>query len=332
MGKGLSARQTRSVLVLCIAPLACLGCSDTRLEPLRLGSQALETTLPIEVAQQGRLFEANGLDVAMSQYDTGLAALNALIEGKDDAAAGVSDYVVTTKVLAGDDLKAVACIDKVDFIFLVARKDRGIHAVHDLAGKKIGVLPSTAQEFYVSRFLDMNGVGMEKVTMVNPGTLSDGVGLIADGGIDALVTVDPYLGEARAALGENAVVWPAQGSQPVFLLVVCRSQWIPGHEATVVKLLQSLRKAEERILWHPSDAKKTAQNMMGVSKDQVEAFWQRNEYSLSLERALLAAMEDEARWLIASGLEKAAEIPDFTDSMYVEGMRRVFPEGISVIY
>ena len=320
------------MLILYIALLACLGCGSAQREPLRLGSQTLETTLPIEVARQGRLFEANGLDVTMSQYDTGLAALNALIEGKDDAAAGVSDYVFITKVLAGNDLKAVACIDKVDFISVVARKDRGIHAVHDLAGKKVGVLPGTAQEFYVSRFLDMNGVGMEKVTMVNPGTMSGGVDLIADGGIDALVTVDPYLADARAALGENAVVWPAQGSQPVFLLVVCRSQWIPGHETTVLKLLRSLRKAEEKILRQPAEAKKTAQNMMGISRDQVEAFWQRNEYSLSLERALVAAMEDEARWLIAASLANTAEMPDLTDSMYVEGMRRVFPEGISVIY
>lgn len=320
---------------VCILPLVWMSCgTGTRARPetLRLGSQVLETTLPIEVALQNRFFQANGLDVSVTEYDTGLAALNATISGLEDVAVGVSDYVFTTKVLAGEKLKAIACIDKNDFVHLIARKDRGIRTVRDLEWKKVGVLPGTAQEFYLNRFLGIHGVDSDKVPVVNPGTLPDGVGLVAGGGVDALVTVDPYLSSARGALGGNAIVWPAQGSQPVFLLLVCRSEWIPGHEDAVVKLLGALRQSEEYILWHPSEAKKVAQTRMEFSADQVEALWQRNEYSLSLDMGLVAAMEDEARWLIGNGMAKASMVPDFVDSLYIAGMRKAAPEGLSVIH
>ncbi len=305
------------------------GCMKAgRPEQVRIASHLLENTLPVEVARQNRYFEACGLDAAVTIYDTGLAELEAVISGKEDAAVGVADYVFATKVLAGEDLRVIASIDENDFMFIIARKDRGILSPRDLAGKRVGVLEGTAQQFYLSRFLDINGLRTGEVTAVDVGVFSKGSGLLTSGAVDALITVDPYLSAAASALGDKAVVWPAQGSQPIFTLIVCRTPWVGGHEEAVVRLLRAVKMSQDFIVWHPSEARAIARDRLEMSAERVDVFWQRNEYALSLGDTLVAALEDETRWLMASGLTRVSAVPDFASFFHTAAMRRVHPDGV----
>jgi hypothetical protein len=42
-------------------------------------------------------------------------------------------------------------------------------------------------------------------------------------------------------------------------------------------------------------------------------------------------MEDEARWMIASGLTPEKTVPDFTDYMHADGLRVVKPEAVNIV-
>ncbi len=69
----------------------------------------------------------------------------------------------------------LATIDKGDFTYLVARKDRGIVNVSDLRGKRIGTTKGTIAEFHLGRFLALNGITLQDVTLVDV-TTPDGMG------------------------------------------------------------------------------------------------------------------------------------------------------------
>jgi NitT/TauT family transport system substrate-binding protein len=42
-------------------------------------------------------------------------------------------------------------------------------------------------------------------------------------------------------------------------------------------------------------------------------------------------MEDEARWMIKNKLTTEKNIPDFLDYIYLDGMKAVKPEAVSII-
>jgi NitT/TauT family transport system substrate-binding protein len=63
----------------------------------------------------------------------------------------------------------------------------------------------------------------------------------------------------------------------------------------------------------------------------METVWSQNQFSLSLDQSLVAAMEDEARWMIANGLTSETEVPNFLDYIYMDGLQAVKPEAVNII-
>ena len=59
--------------------------------------------------------------------------------------------------------------------------------------------------------------------------------------------------------------------------------------------------------------------------------WSQNQFSLSLDQSLIAAMEDEARWMIKNKLTNEKKVPDFLDYIYEDGLKAIKPEAVSII-
>ena len=137
---------------------------------------------------------------------------------------------------------------------LIGRKDHGIENVSDLVGKRIGLGKGTIREFYLGRYLDLNGISIQDVTIVDL-SLQESVNAIANGTVDAVVVPDAvWYNQVMAELGSNGVAFPIQEGQPVFTELVCTSEYIANHSQTVTKLLTALYEAENFILNHPAEA------------------------------------------------------------------------------
>ena len=65
------------------------------------------------------------------------------------------------------------------------RKDRGIEKVSDLRGRKIGTTFGTIAHFYLGRFLNLNGMNIQDVILVDLKTPAEWVNTIVEGEIDA---------------------------------------------------------------------------------------------------------------------------------------------------
>ena len=59
--------------------------------------------------------------------------------------------------------------------------------------------------------------------------------------------------------------------------------------------------------------------------------WSRNQLALSLDQSLILAMEDEARWMMRSGLTTETTVPDFAAYVYSEALQDVKPEAVNII-
>ncbi len=220
---------------------------------------------------------------------------------------------------------------KADYMFLEARKDRGIEKVRDLKGKRVGIILGTIHAFYLGRFLDLNGMNMGDITLVDVKTSEETVNALINGTVDAVVVAEPFASSAKDSLGANAVVWRVQSSQSLYGLVVSTEEWIKRHPELVTRFLKSLAQAEDYLLRNPVEAKAIMQKWLNVDVAFVQVAWSRNQFSLSLDQALIAAMEDEARWMIANNLTSEKKIPDFLNYIYEDGLKAVKPEAVNII-
>jgi ABC-type nitrate/sulfonate/bicarbonate transport system substrate-binding protein len=292
-------------------------------------------TLPSEystllwVAEDQGFFAQNGLNVTLKEYSTGVSSLNALSSA--DANFSVSsEYAFATQVLNGVDIRLITNIDKAENEYLIGRKDKGILNISDLKGKKIGVLQKGAAEFYLGRYLNLHGINLDDVTIVNE-QFTQSVISINNGTIDATLLPEPHAFIIRKNLGDNAVSWPAQSGQLLFMAISTTRDTITTNPELIERLLRSLHQADEFVVAHPEEAKAIVQKKMEYDQSYMEKIWPEHRFSLTLDQSLIVAMEDETRWMMKNNLTNKSVMPNYFDYIYTNGMSTVKPESMNII-
>ena len=179
---------------------------------------------------------------------------------------------------------------KTESSFIVARKDRGIENPIDLYGKRVGLTLNIAPEFYFGRFLDLQSLDKQKVTIVNM-PLAQYVEAITNGTVDAIVGQQSFVDQIQTQLGNNTVVWPVQSNQPAYILLVSRGDWATQHPDTVIRFLKSISQAEDYYQTHQTSAQAIVEKQINRTVSQES--WSENRFSLSLDQSLIVAMQDE---------------------------------------
>ncbi|HJX56170.1 MAG TPA: ABC transporter substrate-binding protein [Methanoregula sp.] len=305
--------------------------TEDSMESITVAYSPFESTALFWIAEDQQFFGKNGLNITLRKYDSGAAALEGVVNGEADIAIGISEFPLVRKAFENTRARAIGNIDKGDFIYLVARRDRGIVIASDLEGKRIGTTIGTIAEFHLGRFLMLNGMTIRDITLVDVRTPSAWVDDVVKGDIDAIATAQPYVNSARDQLGDNAVVLPIQSSQPLFGLVISTDEWLSTHPEKAESFIRSLAQAEEYINAHPSEARAIVQKWLDLDAGYVNMVWKQNQFSLTLDQSLILAMEDEARWMIRNNLTNATAIPDFRNYLYTDGLDKVKPGSVKII-
>lgn len=305
---------------------------DEPMESISVAFAPFESVTLFWVAQDQNFFSQNGLNMTSRTYATGAGALNGVLNSEADIAVGTNEFPLTTRALNNERIRTIGSISKSEFIYLVGRADHGIEDLSDLNGKTIGTTFGTIADFYLSRFLSLNGINIQNVTLVDLKTPTEWVAAVVNGSVDAVATAQPYANSAKEGLGANAVFWSIQSDQPLYSQAISTAEWIAGHPELCRRFLKSLYEAEAFVINHPAEAKTIVKNQMNFSDTYVEEVWHQNQFSLSLDQSLLLAMEGEARWLISNNITNATTIPNFLDYIYLDGLKTVKPESVNIIH
>ena len=302
-----------------------------QIESINVAYSPFESLTLFWVAENQNFFSQNGLNVTAHKYDTGAGALAGVLNGEDDIVVGTTEFPLTANILNGAQIRTISSIAKSEFIYLVGRVDRGIHEVSDLKGKTIGTAFGTIAQFYLGRFLDLNGLSIQEVTIVDLKTPAEWVDAVANGSIDAVATAQPTAEVAKDELGDNAVFWSIQSSQPLYAQAIATDEWIMSHPEIVNRFLKSLFQAEDFIINHPADAKAIVKNQLNLTDAYIGKVWSQNQFSLSLDQSLLLTMQDEAIWLISNHLTNTTTVPNFINYVYEDGLKSVKPGAVNII-
>ena len=283
----------------------------------------------IWVADDQGFFKQNGLNVTLKEYPTGASSLNALATNEADFSVS-SEYAFINQVLNGADIRQVANIDKAENEYLIARRDKGISNISDLKGKKIGVVRKGAAEFYLGRYLNLHGINLDEVTIVNE-QFAQSIASINNGTIDATLLPEPYAYTIQNNLGDNGITWPAQSGQLLYMGISASKDTVDKNPESIVRLIRSLHQADKYVLAHPEEAKAIVQKRMNYDPAYLEKIWHEHRFTLTLDQSLVVAMDDETRWLIKNNLTNSGVVPNYVDHIYTSGMSTVKPESMNII-
>jgi len=328
-GRALIFVITAGILLSAFSPSCSTRGSPAGPEAVTFGATLTGTAVAVYLAQDQNYFKPNGLTVDIKDYSTGVAATEALLRGEVDFALS-SEFPMVRSAFEGQKTSIIAVLHRFSSQYLFGRRDRGIERIMDLKGKKIGVVSRSISEFYLGRFLEMNGLRIEDIVLVSVGG-QEFYDAISSGRVDAIVAWQPQSSQIKAQMAQEVVAWPVQSNQPGYGVVISRNDWLSSHQQTVTRFLKSVALAEDYLWRNPAAGKKAIQKRVSYDDVFIEVLWSETVFSLSLDQSLITAMEDEARWMIQNNLTTAKQVPSFNDYVYEKALKAIKPGAVNII-
>ncbi len=333
--KRLAAKTLLVAATVCI--IACLlACTRTDQIPhgpsekVTIAYATLPETAIAQVAQAKGYFRDEGLEVAPHLHQYGKRALSEVLEGKADFAT-VAETPVMFAIMNGEKISVVATIQSSsEGHAVVARRDRGILALKDLARRRIGATLGTTAEFFLDALLATNGISGKDIELVDlqPEELR---GAIADGRVDAVCAFYPFLRQVQKELGANGITFHDKDIYTETFNVVATQDFIRSNPGKIRKMLRALISAENFIVQHPAEAQEAVSGFSRTDIAIIRDLWDKSILSVSLEQSLLLALEDETRWAIRRGLTGSTYVPNYLDFIYLDGLISVKPKAVRIL-
>ena len=190
------------------------GDNSRKAAAINFGSNTSGAAALIYIALERGFFASEGLTVNVKDYPTGAAAVDAVSKGEMDIAWS-SEFPLVRRAFSKERISAFAVVNRFSDQYMFARKGSGVINITDLRGKKIGVPRNTITEFYLTRFLTLNGISIGNVSLVDV-LPAQAIDTISSGSVDAVVVWEPYSSQMKAQLADKVLVWSVQSSQPGF--------------------------------------------------------------------------------------------------------------------
>jgi NitT/TauT family transport system substrate-binding protein len=254
--------------------LVAAGCSDDKAstttsasggsggEAIKLGFSAWPGWFPWQVAKEKGLFDAAGIKVDLTYFESYTDSLNALSAGKLDANSQTLNDTISS-VAAGAKEKVVLVNDNSTGNDQIIVKP-GINTVADLKGKKVGIEEGTVDHFLLLLGLDKAGLSAKDVE-IQPLATDAAAAAFAAGQLDAVGAFAPFTTKALELPGSKALFTSAEfpGAIPDHLVV--SQDLLDKRPADVQKLVDVWYTTLKWIKANPDEATAIMAKQAGVS-------------------------------------------------------------------
>ncbi len=302
-------------------------------EPVRIAIPREPLNSLLIIATELGFFSREGLDVVrMKEFSTGTGkrGLEGLLAGDLDIATS-ADTAIVFMSFRNQDFRVVASHGSSDNDpRIVGRKDRGIKALADLRGKRIGTPIGTIMHFFLHTVLVKNGLSEKDVTLVFK-KIEELPPALARGEVDAISIREPHTDAAERLLGKNAIVFSLPGLYTKTINVVAGVKLVNEKPEIVRRVIRGLIEAEEFVKKNPVRAIQIVSDDLGMNKAELSAIWSEMNLQVSLDQQLLLSLEEQARWAIKNRLTDKKQVPNYLNFIYMDALKEVKPEAVTII-
>jgi sulfonate transport system substrate-binding protein len=213
---------------------------------------------------------------------------------------------------------------------IVARKDHGITKPSDLRGKTIGVTAGTTGDFFLDSFFLVQGIDQQAVKIIDlePEAMPDA---LSQGRVDAVSTWNPLLKHLQKQLGDKGIVFFDEIIYTELFCVVTRQEFAQKNPGVITKVLKALIQAEAFAQQHPEAARQLIAQSTQTDKAMVDEIWDSLDSRVTLDQSLLVNLEDQTRWAKKNRLTDLAELPNYLDFIYFDGLQSLKPDSVRII-
>ncbi|QYJ99985.1 ABC transporter substrate-binding protein [Shewanella psychrotolerans] len=278
--------------------------------PIRIAMSTTPLSAPLIIAKELALFKHHDVDVELIPYQGGHLCFDAMINGDADLATS-SESVVMFNSFKRNNFRLLASFVESDndLKLLSFGKQRNADG-RDFNNKRIGMIKSSASEFFTDSLLIITGQensSFEKVYM-SPQELAPA--LIA-GEVDFISIWEPYGYHLIKDQGSSIYQYPSKGIYNLSFNLISTDTNTKVHFEQHVKILKALAETQQFIAEHPKQAKKIISDYLNIPDAELEWAWNDYIFRLSLNNSLLSMLHTQARWAIASGAVSSPMMPDF---------------------
>ncbi len=276
-------------------------------------------------------YAQEGLEAIPQPYSFDKLALQAVLDGKADIAT-LADTPFMLAIMNGQDIAVIASIQstsKNEAVF--ALKSRGIVKLSDLKGKKIGVTPGTAGDFFLDAFLLYNNLSRKEIKVVELTPEKMPVAL-RSGLVDAVVTWNPTLWHLQKEWGTKATVFFEENIYKELFCLVTTKNYAQNNPQAIKKLLRALLKAEDFAYEQPEEAQSAVTDFIKLDKAIISDLWGIFNLRVNLTQELIVSLEDQTRWALKYKLTKQRRMPNYIDYIYFDGLKAIKPDRVKIIH
>ncbi len=320
-----------TVLILAIGLFICTS-PALAVKKLSYGTGTGPMDGAIIVAQEKGFMGQYGLDVRTSIFKKGKIGFDNYLAGKESfAITNIISVVLTDFDISKHRYVATASYTDNQTKVLV-NKSAGINNIMDLRGKKIATVQGTTAHFYLCRFLELNGVSCDDVTIVfmKKNQLPDA---IASGKVEAICQHGMPVAKAKKLLGDNGVTYDDD-------TIIRKSVGLIFPVATIAdqpEVIEDMLKATlEGDAFIESDTTEAVEILAKKKKYTIEAMdkavRKELDYDLSLKQSLLLTFETVERWAIDNHLVERTTPRNYLDFIDYKPLKSVAPEKVTIIH
>ena len=332
--------QRRAVLLVLVALLTAAVAFLSLRSPVTSTGAVTKVTIAVpmlinsalmHVASGQDLFLKAGVDVVSHPFELGKDALKSVLDGTADLAV-VADTPVMFALLGGADIAMLAGISQGRrTLAIVVHSDRGIHQIQDLRGKSVGATMGTNMPYFLDAMLQAHGVPSDKVNLSDLRT-DAAISAFKQGRIDAAVVFQPFLARLEAEMGDRVKVFYGEDVYSFRFILVGKPSYIDGHPEEVRRVLRGLIAASQSILANPVEARRAVGRAAKIDDATMAKLFAPEDYAVSLDQAMLLALDDQTRWAMQKGLVLPGPMPNYLNAMKYQPLEAVLPTAVTVVH
>jgi ABC-type nitrate/sulfonate/bicarbonate transport system substrate-binding protein len=253
-----------------------------------VGYSALGISLPIFVAHRTGLFADQGLRVQMKGYPTAHPLVEAIVDKSVPCGGFVAFPIALHRHVRARPLHyACAVAEDLDnpISFLLVRKGSGIRTIEDLAGRRVGVLPTKAYREWLKVLLTRSGLDyhqvkldktcrcmetcaarktpIERMVHAHDVLPHETATALRSGRIDAIFTNDPAVTDAVRSgvadiFGDRPILPPLLGSPFLFGSFVFDSDFVADRPDEARRIIAAVDEGVRVCQQDPVEARRLA--------------------------------------------------------------------------
>jgi ABC-type nitrate/sulfonate/bicarbonate transport system substrate-binding protein len=272
-------------------------------KPLVIAVSQTPLSAPFFIANDRGFFKKRGLVVDLQPCIGGTACAKALFTKNVDLATA-SESVIMFSAFKQTNFNILASfVGSDNDLKLLALPNPRIKSIHDLIGKKVGVIQASASEFYLDALLIMNNIPSTAINKVYLPPQQLKLQLL-NRQVDAISAWEPIGYETEMQSETKLVNLGIPGIYQLTFNLLTNAPISAEAAEQNIRLLQAL---DESIAWmnaNPILARTITAKRLNLPVEQLAWSWHDYTFRLSLGNGLLSNLQLQARWAIETGLEQ----------------------------